>query len=148
MGKEIGGDGFTADDFVRFRDSLALETRHAHAAFRHGEFADDGLVAGFELEAWLIDQKLLPVPGNVSFLARMASPLVVPELSRFNVELNGTPQPLRGSALSRLESELTATWRQCLRVAAADGSALIAIGTLPTLREAELSLASMSPSRR
>ncbi|MEF8751023.1 MAG: glutamate--cysteine ligase [Candidatus Accumulibacter necessarius] len=148
MGKEIGGDGFTADDFVRFRDSLALETRHAHDAFRHGEFADDGLVAGFELEAWLIDQKLLPVPGNVSFLARMASPLVVPELSQFNVELNGTPQPLCGSALSRLESELNATWRQCLRVAAADGSALIAIGTLPTLREADLSLASMSPSRR
>ncbi|MEF8718605.1 MAG: hypothetical protein V5B44_13110 [Candidatus Accumulibacter necessarius] len=40
MGKEIGGDGFTADDFVRFRDSLALETRHAHDAFRHGEFAE------------------------------------------------------------------------------------------------------------
>ena len=129
-------------------DRLALETRHARDAYSRGEFADDGLVAGFELEAWLIDENLLPVPRNVSFLARMASPLVVPELSQFNVELNGTPQPLRGTALSQLESELTATWRQCLRVAAADGSALIAIGTLPTLREADLSLASMSPSRR
>jgi hypothetical protein len=82
------------------------------------------LVAGFELEAWLIDEKLLPVPGNVSFLARMASPLVVPELSQFNVELNGTPQPLHGNALSRLEDELTATWQQCLKVAGAEADGL------------------------
>ena len=38
----------------------------------------------------------------------LASGAIVPELSQFNVELNGTPQPLCGSALSRLESELNA----------------------------------------
>ena len=148
MGREIGSSGFTADDFARFHQRLALETRHAHAAYARGDFADAGLVAGFELEAWLIDDQLSPVPRNVSFLERLASPLVVPELSRFNVELNGTPQPLQGRALSRLESELTATWQQCLRVARDEESALIAIGTLPTVRETDLSLASMSPSKR
>jgi len=148
MGREIGSSGFTADDFARFHQQLALETRHAHAAYARGDFADAGLVAGFELEAWLIDDKLSPVPRNVSFLERLASPLVVPELSRFNVELNGTPQPLQGRALSKLEGELTTTWQQCLRVARDEDSALIAIGTLPTVRETDLSLASMSPSKR
>jgi hypothetical protein len=148
MGREIAGDSFSADDFARFRRRLARETRQARSAYVEGEFASHGLVGGFELEAWLIDEKLLPVPGNVSFLARMASPLVVPELSQFNVELNGTPQPLHGNALSRLEDELTATWQQCLKVAGAEGTALIAIGTLPTVREGDLSLASMSPCRR
>jgi hypothetical protein len=148
MGKEIDSSGFTVDDFARFHQRLAIETRHAHAAYARGDFANAGLVAGFELEAWLVDEKLSPVPRNVSFLERLASPLVVPELSRFNVELNGTPQPLRGGALSRLECELTATWQQCLRVAREEESALIAIGTLPTVHESDLSLASMSPSRR
>ena len=148
MGKEIGNDGFTAGDFSRFKRRLALETRHAHDAYFRGEFENEGLVAGFELEAWLIDKHLLPVPRNVSFLKRLASPLVVPELSQFNVELNGTAQPLYGTALSQLENELTATWQNCQRVAAEDEMALVAIGTLPTVRETDLSLASMSPSRR
>ncbi|MBE2259788.1 MAG: glutamate--cysteine ligase [Candidatus Accumulibacter sp.] len=148
MGKEIGSDGFTEDDFARFRERLALETEHARAAYAKGEFASEGLVAGFELEAWLIDEHFFPVPRNVSFLERMDSPLVVPELSMFNVEINGTPQDLLGTALSRLESELTATWQQCQRVAAEEGATLIAIGTLPTLRERDLSLASMSPFKR
>ena len=148
MGREIGSDSFSADDFARFQQRLVLETKHAHDACARGEFATEGVVAGFELEAWLIDERLCPVPRNVSFLARMASPLVVPELSRFNVELNGTPQPLHGAALSQLESELTATWQRCLQVAGEDDAALIAIGTLPTVRESDLSLASMSPSRR
>ena len=148
MGKEIGGDAFTADDFVRFGRRLGVETRHARAAYARGDFANTGTVAGFELEAWLVDDNFFPVPRNMAFLARMNNPLVVPELSRFNVELNGTPQRLFGTALSRLEGELTATWQQCLRVARDDAAALIAIGILPTLRESDLSPASMSPYRR
>lgn len=148
MGKEIGSDRFTADDFASFRRRLACETRHAHDAYARGEFADDGPVAGFELEAWLIGEDFFPVPRNMSFLARLASPLVVPELSRFNVEINGTPRPLRATALSQLEDELTATWQQCLRVARQESATLIAIGTLPTVRELDLSLANMSPFKR
>ena len=148
MGQEIGSDGFTADDFARFSQRLEQETAQARAAYASGGFANDGLVAGFELEAWLVDEYFFPAPRNVGFLKRMDSPLVVPELSLFNVEINGTAQPLRGTALSQLEGELTATWQQCQRVAAEDGDALIAIGTLPTLRERDLSLASMSPFKR
>ncbi|WP_313952140.1 glutamate-cysteine ligase family protein [Accumulibacter sp.] len=148
MGKEIGSDGFTEDDFARFGRRLEAETAHAREAFASGAFAKEGLVAGFEVEAWLVDEHFFPVPRNVSFLKRMDNPLVVPELSLFNVEINGTPQPLRGTALSQLENELKATWQQCIRAANEEGAALIAIGTLPTLRERDLSLASMSPFKR
>ena len=148
MGLEIGTESFTAADFARFGERLAAETRHAQDAYARGSFANDGLVAGFELEAWLIDENHFPVACNETFLQRLASPLVVEELSRFNVEINGTAQPLRADALSLLEDELTATWQQCLRVAGEQGAALLAIGTLPTVRERDLSLASMSPRKR
>jgi len=148
MGTEIGTHGAAREDFTRFGQRLAEETRYARTAYANGRFADAQRVAGFELEAWLIDAGCLPAARNVAFLARLNSPLVVPELSRFNVELNATPQLLQGSALARLECELTATWQQCQQVAAEEQGSLIAIGILPTLRETDLSLASMSPSRR
>lgn len=148
MGSEIGKEVLVPADFARFRRRLAIETRHARNAFARGDFAGDALVAGFELEAWLLGDDFFPVPRNIPFLARMASPLVVPELSRFNVELNGTPQRLCGSALSALEIELSGTWQQCQQVARSEQAILIAIGTLPTLREGDLSLENMSPLKR
>jgi len=148
MGQEIADTRFSADDFARFGRRLAAETQRAHQAYADGEFADAGHVAGFELEAWLIDRNFFPVACNQAFLARMNDPLVVPELSRFNIELNGTPQPLHGRGLSRLEDELAATWGRCLHTAQNEQATVIAIGTLPTLRQSDLTLASMSPLKR
>ncbi len=148
MGQEIGSDTFTADDFARFSQQLELETQHAREAFADGRFSNEAWVAGFELEAWLVDEHFFPVPRNVAFLKQLGNPLVVEELSRFNIEINGTEQRLSGTALSQLENELVSSWRQCMGVARDQGASLIAIGTLPTVRERDLSLASMSPRKR
>lgn len=148
MGQEIADTRFCDEDFTRFGRLLADETQRARHAYSEGVFADDEWVAGFELEAWLIDRNFYPIGCNQAFLARMNDPLVVPELSRFNIELNGTPQPLRGCALSKLEAELSATWDRCQQTARDEQATVIAIGTLPTLRESDLTLASMSPLNR
>jgi hypothetical protein len=73
---------------------------------------------------------------------------VVPELSKFNVELNGTPQPLAGRALRQLEEELTATWRHCVQVAHELEGQLVMIGILPTIRQRDLTLENISPLNR
>ncbi len=148
MGQEITGTQFSTDDFARFGGCLARETQRARQAFADGEFADAGHVAGFELEAWLIDRNFYPVGCNQAFLARLADPLVVPELARFNIEINGTPQTLHGKALATLETELAATWEHCRATAHDKESTVIAIGTLPTLRDEDLGPASMSPLKR
>ncbi|MBL8397421.1 MAG: glutamate--cysteine ligase [Candidatus Accumulibacter sp.] len=148
MGQEIGRQEIGPDDLERFARRLAEETDYACAAHARDEFSNRGPVAGFELEAWLVDRQFRPIPRNLEFLDTLGSALVVPELSRFNVEFNGTPRALQGSALSDLEKELLATWRQAQRVAAEGGMSLVAVGTLPTLREADLTLANMTPFRR
>lgn len=148
MGQEISATRFNADDMARFAQRLAAENRLAEDLFKRGGFAQQGRVAGFELEAWLLDRNFYPVPCNQSFLARMADPQVVAELSRFNIELNGEPQAFTGTALSKLEWELADTWSRCLKTAHEDEATVIAIGTLPTLREAELNLSTMTPSKR
>ena len=105
-------------------------------------------MGGFELEAWLIDDEAQPAPVNDVFLERLDNPMVVPELARFNVELNDHPQHLWGSALSRLEASLGETWRQCMRVAGEMQTHLLMIGILPTVKETELCPANMSDLKR
>src|SRR5690349_12092712 len=148
MGQEISRIAFASKDFARFSERLAAETALFSAWLRDDRLDQSAYVAGFELEAWLLDRNYFPLPGNEAYLARLNNPLVVPELSKFNVELNGTPQPLAGQALRRLEDELTATWRECLRVAHELEGTLIMIGILPTVREHDLRLDNRSPLNR
>lgn len=148
MGREIDALAFDAAAFQRFGESIARETALLGAWVRAGALAEAPYVAGFELEAWLVDRTFAPAPLNERFLATLASALVVPELSKFNVELNGTPQVLGPGALERLERELAATWHDCMAVARDLDAMLVMIGILPTITEADLCLANMSPRNR
>jgi hypothetical protein len=148
MGQEIDQLQFTQVDFDRFRSRLEEETRLLGSLISGGAMDNEGYSVGFEVEAWLVDHNLFPAPINETYLARMADPLVVPELSRFNVELNGTPQSLGPGALARLEEELAGTWHRCMKVAHDLDASLVMTGILPTVRESELTLANMSAMKR
>ena len=132
MGDEITSRFFEGEDFSRFRERLDEETRLLGEVFEQQGFSSRGDVAGFELEAWLIDHQGYPMPDNQAFLQHLSNPLVVPELARFNIELNGSPSALTGRVFTRLHDELTATWQHCRHIATADDLDVIAIGTLPS----------------
>ena len=110
MGQEISDSHFQAEDFEAFRLRLQQETRLLQQWFDDGMFSKGEHVVGFELEAWMVDEKARPAPINQALLERLNDPLVVPELARFNLEFNGTPQRLTGAAFSRLADELQHTW--------------------------------------
>jgi gamma-glutamyl:cysteine ligase YbdK (ATP-grasp superfamily) len=148
MGQEIEKSRFTKEDFVEYAQSLRAETELLGQWFREDVFSPRDRMGGFELEAWLIDSKARPAPVNERFLKELDDPMVVPELARFNVELNDHPQHLWGSALSRFEASLGATWRRCAQVASRLDARLLMIGILPTVREAELIQDNMSDLRR
>ena len=148
MGQEIEAARFTPDDFVAYAERLHAETALLGEWFRDDIFSARDRMGGYELEAWLIDREARPAPLNEVFLQQLDNPMVVPELARFNVELNDHPQHLWGSALSRFEASLGATWQRCRQVAADLHLRLVMIGILPTLEEAELSQANMSDLKR
>ena len=148
MGQEIAAGSFSDAGRARFAARLAEETALAQQMAAAGAFASAGPIAGFELEAWLIDRNCFPAPHNQSFLERLGDPLVVPELSQFNIEINGTPQAPSGRGLLAMEAELAQTWDRCIANAHADVDTAVAIGTLPTLRDADLALTTMTPSNR
>ena len=76
MGQEIDGSRFKKQDFQRFLNRLKRETELLGQWFNAHRFANDKTVAGFELEAWLVDDQYLPAPINAEFLQAMASPMV------------------------------------------------------------------------
>jgi gamma-glutamyl:cysteine ligase YbdK (ATP-grasp superfamily) len=144
MGDEIERRFFDADDFSAFRQRLDEETDLLRRCFQDGGFSPRGDVAGFELEAWLVDDRGDPLPANDRYLAKLDNPLVVPELASFNVELNGSPSSLSGRVFTRLHDELSATWQACQRTAHDMDAGLVTIGILPTVRESMLTSAFMS----
>jgi hypothetical protein len=148
MGDEVSRRYYDAEHFSSFRQKLDEETARLRQTFLRNGFCCDGNVAGFELEAWLVDAAGDPLPENERFLERVAHPFVVPELALFNVELNGSPTPLSGGALSRLHDELAETWRACIAAADGMGARLAAIGILPTVVEAQLNADFMSKRDR
>ena len=143
MGRDISKTRFTEEDFACFKQRLLEEYRILADWFQNGTLKKREDLCGFELEAWLVDRDFLPAPKNEAFLSRIAHPLVVPELSQFNFEINSIPQHIERSIFSKMENELQEVWRLCAENAAAVGTDILAIGILPTVRDDMLTLDSI-----
>ncbi len=148
MGEEIEQTLFDPSDFDQFQSRLRDETRHASNLFARNELSETGYAIGFEVEAWLLDHGTFPYSINEAFLDALDHPLVVPKRSRFNVELNSTPLQLRGDVLRRATAELSDLWSHSNAVAHGLNANMVLIGTLPTLRGEDLSVANISPLKR
>lgn len=148
MGQEIRAHGFSEDDFCRFQKRLEIETQSLRQSFLAGHCSNAGPLIGSELEVWLIDHNFFPAPHNQSFLERLCDPTVVAELSRFNIEINAPVERIEGSGLRRMHAHLSTTMRRCASNAHEDVDTVVAIGTLPTLRQQDLSPEAMTPSHR
>ena len=148
MGQEISNSRFTSADFSEFEYRLREETQKLKELEQNDGLSKRKDIVGIELEAWLVDEHARPLPINDVFLRHMADPMVVPELSAFNVELNVVPQVLTGNAIRVLREELVETWNRCRDTARHLGADLVAIGILPTVHDGDLTVASMSDSER
>jgi len=148
MGQEIDRTRFSEADLEQFSTRLAEETAALRSFAQAGGFKDARYVAGFELEAWLLDHAGRPKPVNEAYLRALNDPLVVPELSRFNVELNAPPLEMGAGVLAAMEESLLTTWDKCQHVAHGMDTVLAMIGILPTIRDEDLCLANMSAMKR
>jgi len=156
MGQEITCLRFGTADFAQFAARLQQETKLLERWLAGAPgldpacrpFAQGSPVGGFELEAWLVTPQGDPAPINSAYLEAVNNPLVVPELARFNIEINSRPQVLVSSALRQLQQELAQTWDHCCRVAEQLQAGLMTIGILPTLQQQQLTLEMISPRKR
>lgn len=148
MGEEIQTSDFSAEDFAHYKSHLEQETALLEQWFKEKRFSSKETVAGFELEAWLVDEHIKPAPINTQFLEKLNNRLASPELAKFNIEINTSPRKLRGHSLTALHNELHQLWTSCRETAATLDADLIMIGILPTVENDVLTLANMSDMTR
>lgn len=148
MGQEITTDEFSPEHYESFRQHLTAEMELLRSWFEGKKFGEDALQCGLELEAWLIGKDGRPVPDNSLFLSTLDRKSVVPELSKFNFELNVSPQYLAGDGLRDMRCELSSTWSRCEKVANRLDHRIMSIGILPTVTNSMLCLENMSPLQR
>ncbi|ACF44063.1 glutamate-cysteine ligase family protein [Pelodictyon phaeoclathratiforme] len=148
MGSEITKTEFSEEDFRQFHQNLRKETRILMDWFSSDLFDNHQEMCGFELEAWLIDQHCAPTARNEEFLQRVNNPLVVPELSKYNFELNIAPHPLDCHLPEFLKNELQKLWNICTINALDMGCNTLLTGILPTLQDRMLTLENISSLKR
>lgn len=148
MGREIDHSDFTDSDFRAFEEQLARETNRL-VDYLHDNCVESATgTCGLELEACLIDSHYRPAPCNDAFIAQLDDPLVVPELAKFNFELNTPPFPVAPNLLSALYDYMEAQWLQCRKNAQSLNLDVCQVGILPSLRDDDLNLNNVSARQR
>ncbi len=144
MGEEIKYSHFNKADYQQFLSQLEKETMLLKSWFDNHRFSSSPLMAGYELEAWLINKTGNPIAINDDFLKLADNALLSPELAKFNIELNVEPEQLSNKVLSIFEHKLNTLWQQCSTTASSLNSNIIGIGILPTLEDSDLTLENLS----
>jgi hypothetical protein len=144
MGEEIQYSRFKQSDYQQFTAQLKEETALLKNWFKNHQFSSKSLMAGYELEAWLINKTGNPAAINEKFLEQANNPLLSPELAKFNIELNVEPEQLSNNVLSIFENKLNTLWQQCSSTALTFDTNILGIGILPTLQDSDLTLNNIS----
>lgn len=148
MGQEIKTAAYREVDYQRFQQRLVVETELLGKFMQNRRCSEALPVAGFEIEAWLLDDNMRPAPLNESYLKSFNNPMACPELAKFNVELNTQPVRLTANVLANMHQNLSETWLLAEQHARHMGLNLLMIGTLPTLQQHELNVGNMSNMNR
>lgn len=135
-------------DFESFKEKLTEESKLLKTWFDNNAFMRPKAMTGIELECWLVDKDMLPHSNGTEFLDKMNHSQVVPEISRFNFEINSSAFDLEKDIFTRLHQEMSTLWKKCQKVSSPLGSYPLMMGTLATLRKEMLTADTMSPQGR
>jgi hypothetical protein len=148
MGQEIQKTQFNKQDFQTFTEHLKQETELLSQWFYDDNFHSSETTVGFEMEGCLADINFLPSCTNDVILKELNHPQIVPELAKFNIEINSLPYELSNSVLTNLQNELNSLWSKCENSANKFDIHLIMTGILPSLSRSDLILSNMSAMSR
>ena len=148
MGEEVGERAFTREDRQRYRDKVHRCLDVFARMLREERFAFDEPMTGMEVELNLVDPDAWPAMRNSEVLASIDDPAFVPELGRFNLEINIPPQSLDGDGASQYERQVREQLNAGEERARANGAGIVMIGILPTLRPEDVTAESISGHSR
>ncbi len=148
MGAAIDCEEFCAEDHARFADKLESSLEALRELLARPRFGEGEPSIGAELEMHLVDAAAQPMPVNEAVQRGADDPRVTLEINRFNLEINSSPCLLADAPFATLERELEGCLARLRNAAAAQGARVALVGTLPTLRAAQLGASAMTDQPR
>ena len=138
MGREVSSAVWDYSRPQEYREKVQLNLDVFDQMLAAGRFAAETPMTGVEMELDIIGPDGLPRYENAEIIERLGDPDVVPELAKFNLEVNADPRLLRGDALVQLHEDLAGALTRVNEVSGQFGSTVIPIGILPTLEPEHL----------
>lgn len=112
-------------------------------------FEKDPIRIGAEQEMVLVDSYYKPNPIAPQILKRLKKyKWLTSELSKFNLEINLSPQVFKGAALQKVEKEVQDYLDIVQKELDKEDTHIILTGILPTLRKYDLDMKNVFPKRR
>jgi gamma-glutamyl:cysteine ligase YbdK (ATP-grasp superfamily) len=148
MGRDIPAIKISGEDRRRYREKVRRSLDVFARMLREAMFEEDPAQIGQEIELNLVDSDGVPSMRNAAVLDAIADPAWATEVGQFNLEINVPPRRLDGDAVAELEEEVRADLNAGDAKAREAGSRLVMIGILPTLRNHDMHLGSMSANDR
>lgn len=132
-----------------FITALLKDLHSLKYMLEHDWFEKDPIRIGAEQEMVLVDNFCKPKPVAPKILKRMKNQKwLTSELSKFNLEINLSPQVFEKNALSIIEAELRRCLGQVQQQVDKEDAHIILTGILPTLRKFDLDMKNVFPQRR
>ena len=144
MGLQIEKEEFTSAEYTRFNERLAEQLKLLKCLSDKPDFGGDIYSFGAELELYIIDDNLNVLPINKQLLAEIGDPRITLELNKFNLEMNLSPVAASGQPFSSIEQEMLELLGSANEVAEQQNAKLLPVGILPTLRESDLDITSLT----
>ena len=148
MGTEITKKTFGPRDYAHFADRLERCLSELGQLLGRPGFGAGPVTIGAELELFLVDGALGPLPLNQAVRALAADARIAVELDRFDLELNCSPALLAGRPFTALAGEFGALLDLVGAAARVHHGRIALIGVLPTLSQVHLGASALTSGAR
>ena len=135
-------------EIKKFTKNLLKDVQAFELMLKDGWFEKGVSKIGAEQEFCLVDKNLKPLPLNLEVLKKSSMDNLSPELARFNLETNATPQDFKANALSKMEDEINNDLKKIEKVANSFDADIILTGILPTVRKFDVERDNITPIDR
>ncbi len=133
----------------RFISALLKDLHSLKYMLEHDWFEKEPIRIGAEQEMVLVDSYCKPKPLAPRILKRLKKhDWLTSELSKFNLEINLSPQVFENDALAKIEAEVTDHLKIVQDELDREDAHIILTGILPTLRKFDLDMKNVFPKRR
>ncbi len=149
MGREIERERFGGADFERFSERLGDCLAALGQLLERPGFGEGPATLGAELEMALVDAAGRPAGENVAVQEALGGDDdVALEVGRFCIESATAPVALAGRPFTALSDRVSESVERIASAAAASGTRVAMIGTLPTLTMGDLGPGGLTESAR